>query len=107
MFKLCREVVGKEKATFILDTMCCAHCLDLMLEDIEKLPHIKKTIERVISISGYIYNRTDLLNMKRQFTKQRELLRPAKTRFVTTFITLSLINEQRNNWTVLRIRGYS
>ena len=35
--------------------------------------------------------------MMRRFTEQRELLRPAKTRFATTFITLSRINEQRNN----------
>ena len=76
---------------------CAAHCLDLILEDIGKLPHIKKTIERAISISGYIYNRTGLLNMMRRFTEQRELLRPAKTRFATTFITLFRINEQRNN----------
>ena len=78
-------------------TPCAAHCLDLILEDIGKLPQIKMTIERAISISGYIHNRTCLLNMMKRFTKQRELLRPAKTRFATAFITLSRINEQRNN----------
>ena len=35
--------------------------------------------------------------MMRRFTKQRELLRSAKTWFATAFITLSRINEQRNN----------
>lgn len=78
-------------------TPCAAHCIDLMLEDIGKLPHVKKTIERAISISGYIYNRSGLLNMMRQFTNERELLRPAKTRFATAFITLSRFNEQKNN----------
>ena len=33
----------------------------------------------------------------RRFTEQRELLRPTKTRFGTTLITLSHINEQKNN----------
>ncbi|RVW17907.1 hypothetical protein CK203_093586 [Vitis vinifera] len=70
-------------------TPCVAHCLDLMLEDIGKLPNIKKTLERAISLNGYIYNRSGLLNMMRRFTGQRELLRPAKTQFATTFITLS------------------
>ena len=88
LFKLCREDVGKKKP-HLYWTPCAAHCLDLILEDIGKLPHIKKIIERAISISGYIYNRTGLLNMIRRFTKQRELLRPAKTRFATAFITLS------------------
>ena len=96
MFKLCREDVGK-KRPHLYWTPCAAHCLDLILENIGKLPHIKKTIERVISISGYIYNRTGLLNMMRRFTEQGGLLRPAKTRFATAFITLSRINEQRNN----------
>ena len=50
-----------------------------------------------ISISGYIYNRTGLLNMMKRFTKQRKLLKPSKARFTTAFITLSRINEQRNN----------
>ncbi|RVW25080.1 hypothetical protein CK203_115992 [Vitis vinifera] len=61
-------------------TPCAAHCLDLMLEDIGKLPNIKRTLERAISLNGYIYNRSGLLNMMRRFTGQRELLRPAKTR---------------------------
>ncbi|XP_034677765.1 uncharacterized protein LOC117908249 [Vitis riparia] len=33
----------------------------------------------------------------RQFTGQRELLRPAKTQFATAFITLSRLHEQKNN----------
>ena len=35
--------------------------------------------------------------MMRHFTGQRELLRPAKTRFATAFITLSRLHEQKNN----------
>ncbi|RVW51410.1 hypothetical protein CK203_097167 [Vitis vinifera] len=55
-------------------TPCAAHCLDLMLEDIGKLPNIKRTLERAISLNG-----------------------PAKTRFATAFITLSRLHEQKNN----------
>ncbi|RVW13977.1 hypothetical protein CK203_117186 [Vitis vinifera] len=33
-------------------TPCVAHCLDLMLEDIGKLPNIKRTLERAISLNG-------------------------------------------------------
>ena len=35
--------------------------------------------------------------MMRHFTKQRELLRPAKTQLATAFITLSRLHEQKNN----------
>ena len=68
-----------------------------MLEDIGKLPNIKRTLERAISLNGYIYNRLGLFNMMRWFTRQRELLRPVKTRFATVFITLSRLHEQKNN----------
>ena len=100
LFSMCLNYIGRlleKKMLHLYWTSCAAHCLDLVLEDIGKLPHIKKTIERAISISSYIYNRTGLLNMMRRFYEQRELLRPAKTRFETTFITLSHINKQRNN----------
>ncbi|XP_058192148.1 uncharacterized protein LOC131309527 [Rhododendron vialii] len=53
---------------------CAAHCLDLMLEDIFKLPNLKTNWERAIMIHGYIYNRPSLLNMMRQFTKRRSSL---------------------------------
>ena len=78
-------------------TPCAAHCIDLVLEDIGKVPNIKRTLERAISLNGYIYSRLGLLNMMRQFIGQRELLRLAKTRFATAFITLSRLREQKNN----------
>ncbi|GAV89458.1 DUF659 domain-containing protein [Cephalotus follicularis] len=70
-------------------TPCAAHCVDLILEDIGKLPAIMQTIKRVIELNGYIYNLSSVLHMMRRFTGQRNLLRRAKTRFSTSFITLS------------------
>ena len=78
-------------------TPCAAHCLDLMLEDIFKLPNFKKAFERGIALHGYIYNRPTLLNMMRRFTQSRELIKPAKTRFATAFLTLTRINQQKGN----------
>ena len=91
-----REVV-RIKRPHLYWTPCAAHCLDLMLEDIGKLPNIKRTLERVISLNKYIYNCLGLLNMMRRFTRQKELLRPAKTSFATAFITLSQLYEQKKN----------
>ena len=76
-------------------TPCAAYCIDLILEDIGKLPNIKRTLERAISLNGYIYNRSGLPNMMMHFTGKRELLRPAKTQFVIAFITLSHLHEKK------------
>ncbi|GMQ01633.1 hypothetical protein CsSME_00048203 [Camellia sinensis var. sinensis] len=78
-------------------TPCAAHCMDLMLEDIFKLPNFKKTFERAIGVHGYIYNHPSLLNMIRSFTQLKELVKPAKTRFATAFLTLQRLYQQRNN----------
>ncbi|XP_059650757.1 uncharacterized protein LOC132296590 [Cornus florida] len=75
---------------------CAAHCVDLMLEDIAKIPKIMTTIKRAIMLNGYIYNRSGLLNMMRRYTGHKELLRPATTRFATSFITLSSIHHQKD-----------
>jgi hypothetical protein len=72
---------------------CAAHCIDLMLEDMGKLPWIKEIIDSARSVIKYIYNHTYVLSLMRQFTGNRELVRPAITRFATNFISLqSLLN---------------
>ena len=37
-------------------TPCVTHCINLILKDIGKIPRIAKTLERVIQLTGYIYN---------------------------------------------------
>ncbi|RWR97228.1 hypothetical protein CKAN_02665000 [Cinnamomum micranthum f. kanehirae] len=53
-------------------TPCATHCLDLMWEDIFKIPTLKRTFERGIAVHGFIYNRPTLLNMMRHFTQLKE-----------------------------------
>ncbi|XP_059658800.1 uncharacterized protein LOC132305137 [Cornus florida] len=36
-------------------TPCAAHCLDLMLEDIGKIPSISRTMQRAVELNSYIY----------------------------------------------------
>ncbi|KAK8941281.1 hypothetical protein KSP39_PZI010745 [Platanthera zijinensis] len=78
-------------------TPCAAHCIDLMLEDIGKMPNISRTIKRAMNINSYIYVRPGLVNMLRSFTGKVELVRPAVTRFATSFLALQRIHKQRTN----------
>jgi hypothetical protein len=86
---------------------CATHCIDLMLEDMGKLPRIKEIIDSALSVTKYIYNHTYDLSLMRQFTRNRELVRPAITGFATSFISLqsllkSMLDLQRmflsNEW---------
>lgn len=76
---------------------CAAHCIDLMLEDIGEIPPVKDAIKKCIYMNAYIYSHVNLVNMMRRFTNQRNLHRPAVTRFATSFITLSQFHKQQNN----------
>ena len=68
--------------------------MDLMLEDFEKkIKDHKYTIAKGKKITTYIYSRSMLLNWLRDFTKGRELIRPTATRFATSCLTLSCLNE--------------
>ncbi|KAH1232957.1 hypothetical protein GmHk_09G025506 [Glycine max] len=78
-------------------TPCAAHCLDLMLEDIGKIPKVKRVIQRGIKLVGYIYNHTLALNTMRKFTQKTELVRHGVTRFATTFLTLQRLHKQKAN----------
>ncbi|XP_024969119.1 uncharacterized protein LOC112508665 [Cynara cardunculus var. scolymus] len=80
-------------------TPCAAHCIDLMLEDIMKqIPRVKSCLKKAMFANGYIYNFVGLVNLMRKFTNQRNLHRPAITRFGTSFITLLQFHKQKNNF---------
>eukprot|EP00253_Pinus_taeda_P036308 PITA_36308 len=66
-------------------TPCVAHCIDLMLEDIGKIPFVKDIVDSSKSITKFIYNHTSVLSLMRRFTNNKELVRPAITRAVACF----------------------
>ncbi|XP_075504344.1 uncharacterized protein LOC142541764 [Primulina tabacum] len=94
--------IGEQNVVHVVtDNASCnvktAHCLDLMLEEIFKIPNLKKLHERALMVNGYIYNRPQLLSMMREFTGQRDMVRTAKTRFATAFLTLMQFQVQQAN----------
>jgi hypothetical protein len=46
-------------------TPCAAHCIDLMLEDIGKIPFVKDIVDSSKSITKFIYNHTSVLSLMR------------------------------------------
>ncbi|XP_042389488.1 uncharacterized protein LOC121981164 isoform X1 [Zingiber officinale] len=78
-------------------TPCATHCVDLILEDIGKLLDFKATLKKAMSVNAYIYVRPGMVNMLRQFTRQKELCRTGVTRFATVFLTLERMHLQKQN----------
>ncbi|KAK1280266.1 hypothetical protein QJS04_geneDACA017688 [Acorus gramineus] len=79
-------------------TNCAAHCLDLILEDIDReILKVRVTIHKARDIKNFIYKSTHVLDCMRSFTKGKELKRPASTRFATNFLMLeSIINLEQS-----------
>ncbi|KAH1198159.1 hypothetical protein GmHk_18G051780 [Glycine max] len=87
----------EDKRKHIYWTPCAAHCIDLMLEDIGKLPLIRKTIRRAINLVGFIYAHSSTLSLLRNCTNKRELVRRAITRFATSYLTLERLHKEKAN----------
>ncbi|XP_075073625.1 uncharacterized protein LOC107783682 isoform X1 [Nicotiana tabacum] len=78
-------------------TPCAAHCINLMFGDIFKENPYALVFIKAVKVYAYISQRPLLLNLMRKFTKERNLVRPAKTRFATTFLTLHSFYLQKAN----------
>jgi hypothetical protein len=75
---------------------CAAHCLDLMLEDIGDLKAFKKPIARARCVTTFIYRHGRILGAMREKTGGADLVKPAATRFATTFLTLRSLYKHRD-----------
>jgi 23S rRNA A1618 N6-methylase RlmF len=77
-----------ERSHSLFWTPCVAYCIDLMLKNMGKTSFIKEVIDHARSVPKFIYNHIWVFSLMRRHTKNRELSRPAITRFSTNFITL-------------------
>nr|GMD88020.1 uncharacterized protein LOC109167856 [Ipomoea batatas] len=78
-------------------TPCAAHCINLMFKDIFEIRHFSMAYKRALKLSVYIHLKTKLLNWLRKYTGKRDLVKFAKTRFATAFLTFKRLHEQKNN----------
>ncbi|KAG6467383.1 hypothetical protein ZIOFF_074788 [Zingiber officinale] len=59
------------------------------------IPIHKETIARGKKITTYIYSRTALISLLHHFTKEKDLIRLATTRFATSYLTLGCLNDNK------------
>eukprot|EP01018_Ginkgo_biloba_P040560 Gb_13020 [translate_table: standard] len=75
-------------------TPCAAHCLDLLLHDLGKLPWVNETIRRGKIILNFVVYHHLTLSIYRKHV-MKELLRPCETRFATYYIMLKRVVEEK------------
>eukprot|EP01018_Ginkgo_biloba_P032581 Gb_35676 [translate_table: standard] len=75
-------------------TPCDAHCMDLLLHDLGKLPWVNEAIRRGKLITNFVVNHRLTLRIYKKHAT-RELLRPYDTRFATYYITLNRVVEEK------------
>ncbi|KAK3193782.1 hypothetical protein Dsin_025092 [Dipteronia sinensis] len=69
----------KVKMPSIFWSSCATHTINLMLEDIGKLPKFKNTLEEAKSFTIFIYAHHTTLAFMRTFTRKRDIVRPGVT----------------------------
>ena len=67
-------------------TLCAAHCIDLMFEDVGKRDSVAQVIRNDRKITNFIYNHGCLLEKMRQ-VYGGDIVRPRATRFATNYIS--------------------
>ncbi|XP_010256841.1 PREDICTED: uncharacterized protein LOC104597132 [Nelumbo nucifera] len=78
-------------------TPCAAHCINLMLEDIGKFEWINAVLGHAKSMTRFIYNHVEVLNMMRKYTYGKDLIQPAVTRSATDFTILKNMVSLKSN----------
>ena len=84
-----------ERIPHLFWTPCAAHCLDLMLEDIGKIKEFNTCINMAKKVCRFIYKHGRVLDQMRDKIGG-DLVRPAVTRFATSFLTLASMHRHRN-----------
>ncbi|XP_075086372.1 uncharacterized protein LOC142169069 [Nicotiana tabacum] len=89
LFKSTIDSIGAENIVQVIT--------DNASENVKAGKTLQFNLNQAIRVHSYIVQRPLLLNMMKRFTKQRSLVKPAKTRFATTFLTLHRMYEQKSN----------
>ncbi|CAD6264128.1 unnamed protein product [Miscanthus lutarioriparius] len=83
-----------ERIPTLFWTPCAAHCLDLMMEDIGKIPEFSYCINSTKKVCRFLYKHGRILDLMREKIGG-DLVRPAVTRFATSYLTLASMHKNK------------
>ncbi|XP_047252265.1 uncharacterized protein LOC124887125 [Capsicum annuum] len=96
------EKIGPENVVQVVtdnatENVKAAHCVNLIFGDIFKQRPFQGVFTKAVKVHSYIVRRPLMLNMMKRFTHQRNLVKPEKARFATSFLTLQRMFKQKSN----------
>jgi len=69
-----------------------------MLEDFKKrTPLHHETIANGQKITNYIYSKTGFISLLHKYSKGKDLIRPANTRFATSYLSFGCLNGNKRS----------
>ncbi|GMH08924.1 hypothetical protein Nepgr_010764 [Nepenthes gracilis] len=74
---------------------CASQCVNLLLEDLCKIDWVSRCLIQAQTITKFIYNNAQLLELMKKFTVGQELLRTGITKSVSNFLSLQALFKQR------------
>ncbi|CAD6248387.1 unnamed protein product [Miscanthus lutarioriparius] len=86
----------EEKRPHIFWTSCAAHTINLMLQGIGSMTQFKKVVDQAKAFTIFVYGHTRTLECLRYFIEGKEVVRPGVTRFASNFLTLSSMQEKKD-----------
>ncbi|KAF9590964.1 hypothetical protein IFM89_000509 [Coptis chinensis] len=89
------EAIIQSRYSHVFKTSCVAHCIDLILEDIDKLPSVMPIMKSASELVTFLYMSPAILETTRKFTDNRDLKKPGATRFASQFLCLQFVLEKK------------
>lgn len=90
LFKAAGILLVEKYKTFF-SSVCAAHCVELILEEIEKMEEAKEVVGKAKRIVQFIYNNVWVLNQIKKRSGGREIIQLESTRYFSIFLTLQNI----------------
>lgn len=98
--------VGKlihERYEHIFWSPCAADCINLLLKDIESLPHVANLASKASKITVFVYNHMVFLSWLRKREGWKEIVCLGVTRSATTFVTLKSLYDHKHDLQALAV----
>lgn len=86
-----------EKHRTIFWTLCADYCINLTLERIAAIEHVKKVLTEAKTITRFIYSHALPLALMKKHVQGKELVRTSRLKSVAPFITLANMMSEKEN----------